>query len=65
MDKAYWARTPMIIRALKKDKDPFRPKEEGEEVLGQEYPYQSAIGALMYLANIMRPDIAFVLNFLA
>jgi hypothetical protein len=55
----------MIIRALEKDKDPFRPKQEGEEVLGAEYPYLSAIGALMYLANNTRPDIAFVVNCLA
>jgi hypothetical protein len=34
MDKAYSARTPMIVRALEKDTDPFRPKEEGEDVLG-------------------------------
>jgi hypothetical protein len=36
IDKVYSARTPMVVRALQKDKDPFRPKEEGEEVLGQE-----------------------------
>jgi hypothetical protein len=34
MDKAYSVRTPMIVHALEKDNDPFRPKEEGEEVLG-------------------------------
>jgi hypothetical protein len=34
MDKAYSARTPMVVRALKKDKDPFKPREEWEEVLG-------------------------------
>jgi hypothetical protein len=34
IDKAYSARTLMVVRALEKDKDPFRPKEEGEEVLG-------------------------------
>jgi hypothetical protein len=34
MDKTYSARTPMIIRALENDKDPFKPKEGGEEVLG-------------------------------
>jgi hypothetical protein len=34
MDKAYSARTPMVIRALEKYKYPFRLKEEGEEVLG-------------------------------
>jgi hypothetical protein len=35
-------------------KDPFRPKEDDEELLGYEYPYLSAI----------RPDIAFVVNLL-
>jgi hypothetical protein len=65
MDKAYSAITPMVIRAMEKDKDPFRPKEEGEEVLGQEYPYLTAIGALMYLENNTRPNIAFVVNCLA
>jgi hypothetical protein len=52
----------MIVRALEKDKDPFRPKQEGEEVLGAEYPYLSAIDALMYLANNTRPDITFTVN---
>jgi hypothetical protein len=28
IDKAYSARTPIVIRDLKKDTDPFRPKEE-------------------------------------
>jgi hypothetical protein len=65
MDKAYLAATPMIVRALEKDKDPFKPREEGEEVLGQEYPYICVIGVLMYLANNMRPDIAFTVNCLA
>jgi hypothetical protein len=65
MDKAYRLRTPMIVRALEKDIDPFRPKQEGEEVLGPEYPYLSGIGALMYLANNTRPIIAFAVNRLA
>jgi hypothetical protein len=65
MDKVYSARTPMVIRALEKDKDPFRPREEGEEVLGQEYSYLSVIGVLMYLINNTRPDIAFVMNCIA
>jgi hypothetical protein len=33
--------------------------------LGVEYSYLSAIGALMYLANNTKPDIAFVVNCLA
>jgi hypothetical protein len=51
----------MVIHALENVIDPFRPKE-GEDVLRQEYPYLSAIGALMYLANNIRPDIAFTVN---
>jgi hypothetical protein len=55
----------MIIHALEKDTGPFKPKQEGEEVLGAEYPYLSVIGALMYLANNTRLGIVFVLNCLA
>jgi len=47
------------------EKDQFRPQEEGEEILGLEVPYLSAIGALMYLANSTRPNIAFAVNLLA
>jgi hypothetical protein len=52
----------MIVRALEKETDLFRPCQEGEEVLGFEYPDLSAIGALKYLANNTRPDIAFVIK---
>ena len=65
MDKCHPLKTPMVVRSLEADKDPFRPKEEDEEVLGPEVPYLSAIGALMYLANCTRPDIAFAVNLLA
>jgi hypothetical protein len=54
----------MIVRALEKETDPFRPRQEGKEVLSTEYPYLSIIGALMYLVNNIRPDIAFVVNLL-
>jgi hypothetical protein len=47
------------------EKDIFRPRDDNEEILGQNYPYLSAIGALMYLANSTRPDIAFAVNLLA
>jgi hypothetical protein len=49
---------------LQKDTDPFRPRQEGEEVLSYEYPYLRVIRALMYLANNTRPDIAFAANLL-
>jgi hypothetical protein len=65
MDKVYPSKTPMAVRALEKETDPFRPRQEGEEVLGSKYPYLSAIGALMYLTNNTRPDITFAVNLLA
>ena len=55
----------MVVRSLEVTKDPFRPKEKNEELLGPEVPYLSAIGALIYLANYTRLDIAFSVNLLA
>ena len=65
MDKSHPLSSPMVVRSLKVTKDPFRPKEENEELLGPEISYLSAIGALMYLANYTQPDIAFLVNLLA
>ena len=65
MDETYPSKTPMVVRSLDRDKDPFRPKGDDEEVLGPEFPYLSAIGALTYLANCTRPDISFAVNLLA
>jgi hypothetical protein len=65
MDKAHPIKTPMVVRSLDLEKDVFRPREEGEEILGSECPYLSLIRALMYLANSTRPDIAFAVNLLA
>ena len=39
--------------------------KKDEELLGPEVPYLSAIGALMYIANYTRSDIAFSVNLLA
>ena len=50
MDKTYPLSTPMVVRLLEPHKDPFRPKEPNEEILGPEVPYLNAIEALMYLA---------------
>ncbi|KAL0825275.1 hypothetical protein Bca101_048952 [Brassica carinata] len=57
--------SPMVVRSLGLDTDPFRPKMDDEDVLGPEMPYLSAIGALMYLATHTRPDIAFAVNLLS
>ena len=65
MDCCHPLSTPMVVRSLDVTKDPFRPLEEGEEILGPKVPYLSAIGALLYLANNTRPDIAFSINLLA
>ncbi|RVX04725.1 Retrovirus-related Pol polyprotein from transposon RE1 [Vitis vinifera] len=54
-----------VVRSLDVKNDPFRPCKKDEELLGPEVPYLSAIGALMYLANCTRPDIAFSVNLLA
>jgi hypothetical protein len=42
-EKAYPAKTPMIRRSLQVDQDPYRPRKEGEDVLGAEHSYLSAI----------------------
>ncbi|KAL6313897.1 hypothetical protein AAG906_010316 [Vitis piasezkii] len=55
----------MVVCSLEVNKDPFRPKEENEELFGSKVPYLNAIGALMYLANCIRPSIAFFVNLLA
>ena len=65
MIKAHPLKTPMVVRSLEMDTDPFRPKSDDEKSLGPEVPYLSAIVALMYLANYTRHDIAFAVNLLA
>ena len=65
MDKAHPLSSPMVVRSVDVKKDPFRHCEKGEELLGPEVPYLNANGALMYLANCTRPDIAFSVNLLA
>ena len=64
MNKSHPLSTPMVVQSLELDKDPFRPKEDIEDILGQEVPYLSAIGALLYLENYTKPNIAFAVNLL-
>jgi hypothetical protein len=65
MDKSYPSNTPMVVWSLDVEKDPFILREDGEERLANEFPYLSAIGMLMYLANSTWPDISFAVNLLA
>ena len=64
MDKARSLSTLMVGQSLDVKKDVFRPQEDDEETLGPEVSYLSAIGALMYLVNYTRPNIAFAVNLL-
>ena len=65
MDGAHLLSTLMVVRSLDVNKDPFRPQEKNEELLGPEVPYLSAIGALIYLTNTTSPGITFSVNVLA
>jgi hypothetical protein len=57
--------TPTVVQSLDVKNDPFRPREDNEELLGSEVSYLNAIDALMYLTNNMRPDITLSVNLLA
>ena len=61
MNEAHPLTSPVVVCSLDVKKDSFRPCEKGEELLGLEVPYLSAIGALMYLATCTHTDIVFVL----
>ena len=64
MDKAHPLSSSLVVRSLDVN-DPFPLGEKDEELLGPEVPNLSVIGALMYLANCARLNIAFSVNLLA
>ena len=65
MHECHPVRTPLPVRRLDPEHDMFGPRREGEDVLSPETPYLAAIGALLYLANMTRPDISFAVSLLA
>ena len=65
MDQAHPLSSPMVVRSLDLEKEPFRHKKPDEETLGPEVPYLSAIGASMYLASHTRQDISFAVSLLS
>jgi hypothetical protein len=40
-NKSYPSKTLMVVISLDIEKHPFRPREDGEEILGSEFPYLS------------------------
>ena len=64
MDKSHPLSTPMVVRSLDIHKDPFRPRENNEELLDDETSYLSVITTLVHLANNTLPDIYFAVNLL-
>ena len=64
MDKSYPSKTPMVVRSLDVEKDPFRPRDDGDEILGLNVPsglnvpFLNAIGSTkpnwLGLKNIFR-----------
>ncbi|KAJ9556489.1 hypothetical protein OSB04_011103 [Centaurea solstitialis] len=47
MDKSHPLSTPMVVRSLVVEKDPFRPPTDDEDIVGPEVPYLIAIRALI------------------
>lgn len=60
MEKSHLLCTPMVVRSLDIDIDPFEPRKKDEELVGREVPYVSGIVARNYLANCTCPDILYL-----
>jgi len=47
------------------NKDLYCPCKEEEESLNEQYPHFTAVGALLYLATSIKPDITFAISIFA
>jgi hypothetical protein len=57
--------TPMVENFDEEDEAIRSDQNQGETVQNEEYPYQAAIGSLLYLALMTRPDICYAVIRLA
>lgn len=55
----------MIARSFELKNDHFYSKEDHEKKLGPKVSYFNVFGSLLYLAQCIKPDIAFAINLLA
>ena len=53
MDNSHPLSTPMMVRSLDINTDLFRPQEKDEELFGDETPYLSTVGELMYITILV------------
>ena len=52
MNKSHEHSTPMVVKSLEVDKDPYKPKEDNEDILGPEVPYLSALLKHLFILQI-------------
>ena len=62
MDKTHPLNIPIQVHLLDMKEYIFWPRDDNEELLSPKVRYLIAIGALMYLVNNTRPNIAFLVN---
>ena len=53
MNKSHELSTPMVVKSLEVDKDPYKPKEDNEDILGPEVPYLSALLKHLFILQII------------